>query len=552
MPTLNWLGKDKVVNYAAHVPYHVLNHIYNHGGASQNKIIHGDNLLALKNLLPLYEGRVKCIYIDPPYNTGNENWVYNDNVNSPQIQKWLGQVVGKEGEDLTRHDKWLCMMYPRLKLLKNLLSDDGAIFISIDDNEQANLKLICDEIFGANNLVNVISVKMSESTGVKMAHVEKKLPKLKEYLLFYKKNSLRIKDIRVPKTIWDSEYKTLLKGLSRYELDFIKQVKNDENRTDADVKKVDELLMKATFEPLANFYKQNLISKNSDKEKFKIENAWRIFQTVSMSGNAKFLADEKRLTTNANFFSIITPQNKMYLIKSNYSLDVEIPRIKILFADEYLTVSPGDFWQDIKTTGLDNEGFVDFKNGKKPLRLINRILEMATDKNSIVLDAFAGSGTTAHAVLNLNAADGGDRKFILIEMENYAESITAERVRRVGGNFDFYEVGEELFIDDEINPDVDIEQVREYIWTTETATPYVKPDSEDCAAFLGVYKGEAYYFYEGVLDRDFLATMRTRADAYIIFAESCAIDEEFLHKYKIEFKKIPRDIIKYQPIGQVI
>ena len=125
-------------------------------------------------------------------------------------------------------------------------------------------------------------------------------------------------------------------------------------------------------------------------------------------------------------------------------------------------------------------------------------------------------------------------------------------MRRVGGNFDFYEVGEELFIDDEINPDVDIEQVREYIWTTETATPYVKPDSEDCAAFLGVYKGEAYYFYEGVLDRDFLSTMRTRADAYIIFAESCAIDEEFLHKYKIEFKKIPRDIIKYQPIGQVI
>ena len=118
MPTLNWLGKDKIVNYAAHVPYHVLNHGYNFGGNSGNKIIHGDNLIALKSLLPLYEGKVKCIYIDPPYNTGNEGWVYNDNVNSPQFQKWLGQVVGREGEDYSRHDKWLCMMYPRLKLLK--------------------------------------------------------------------------------------------------------------------------------------------------------------------------------------------------------------------------------------------------------------------------------------------------------------------------------------------------------------------------------------------------------------------------------------------------
>jgi adenine-specific DNA-methyltransferase len=120
-------------------------------------LIHGDNLDALKSLLPRYEGRVKCIYIDPPYNTGNENWVYNDNVNDPKIKKWLGEVVGREGEDLSRHDKWLCMMYPRLKLLQRLLADDGAIFISIDENEQANLKLICDEIWGASNFRTMVS-----------------------------------------------------------------------------------------------------------------------------------------------------------------------------------------------------------------------------------------------------------------------------------------------------------------------------------------------------------------------------------------------------------
>ena len=172
MPSLSWIGKDAVLNHHLDVPYRVLEKKYTFGSddsllchsdsllchserseESQNKIIHGDNLEALKSLLPEYEGRIKCIYIDPPYNTGNENWVYNDNVNNPKIKKWLGQVVGKESEDLTRHDKWLCMMYPRLKLLQKLLSNDGAIFISIDDNEQANLKLICDEIFGAGNFV---------------------------------------------------------------------------------------------------------------------------------------------------------------------------------------------------------------------------------------------------------------------------------------------------------------------------------------------------------------------------------------------------------------
>ena len=133
MPTLNWIGKDKVVSHHNEVPFHVLDHKYGYtaeSGQTQeethsgNMIIHGDNLLALKSLMPKYEGRIKCIYIDPPYNTGNENWVYNDNVNDPHIKKWLGEVVGKEGEDLSRHDKWLCMMYPRLVLMKKLLSVD--------------------------------------------------------------------------------------------------------------------------------------------------------------------------------------------------------------------------------------------------------------------------------------------------------------------------------------------------------------------------------------------------------------------------------------------
>ena len=159
MPTLNWIGKDKVVNHHLDVPFRVLEEQYTFGdNADGNMIIHGDNLDALKALLPGFEGRVKCIYIDPPYNTAkssekNKAWVYSDNVDDPRIRKWLNDTVGDEGEDLSRHDKWLCMMYPRLKLLQKLLADDGVIFISIDDNEAANLKTICDEIFGRRNFV---------------------------------------------------------------------------------------------------------------------------------------------------------------------------------------------------------------------------------------------------------------------------------------------------------------------------------------------------------------------------------------------------------------
>ena len=196
MPTLEWIGKSKVINHHQDVPFRVLERKYSfdengqhdEDNGSENMIIRGDNLEALKALLPRYEGRVKCIYIDPPYNTGNEGWVYNDNVNDPKIKKWLGEVVGKEGEDLTRHDKWLCMMYPRLKLLQKLLADDGAIFISIDDNELANLKLICDEIFGKSNFIETII--WDKKAGAKGVPPRSMLVNVHEYIVVYSKKSL--------------------------------------------------------------------------------------------------------------------------------------------------------------------------------------------------------------------------------------------------------------------------------------------------------------------------------------------------------------------------
>src|SRR5207248_310535 len=188
MPTLNWIGKETVVNHHLQVPFHLLRDVPELACGEPgdgNLIVQGDNLVALKALLPYYAGQVKCIYIDPPYNTGNEGWVYNDNVNSPLIREWLGRVVGKEGEALDRHDRWLCMMYPRLALLWQFLRRDGIIFISIDDNEVENLKFICNEIFGAQNYYGTLvwqkkDTPSNDAKGISITH---------EYVLAYVRSS---------------------------------------------------------------------------------------------------------------------------------------------------------------------------------------------------------------------------------------------------------------------------------------------------------------------------------------------------------------------------
>jgi adenine-specific DNA-methyltransferase len=193
MPTLEWIGKEKVLSHHRDVPFRVLEHQYGFSAekgetkeptGSGNMIIHGDNLEALKALLPEYEGRINSIYIDPPYNTGEEKWVFNDNVNHPKIQKWIGELVGDDENDLTRHDKWLCMMYPRLQLLKRLLNPSGVIFISIDDNELSRLKLIADEIFGPKSFITQLVWEKKK----KGTHLDKKRISIKEYILVYCKS----------------------------------------------------------------------------------------------------------------------------------------------------------------------------------------------------------------------------------------------------------------------------------------------------------------------------------------------------------------------------
>ncbi len=199
MPTLNWIGKEAVVDHHRRVPTRLLEcdrELSVGDPEAENLLVEGDNLEALQALLPRYRGQVKCIYIDPPYNTGNEGWVYNDNVNDPRIRKWLGDVVGKEAEDLCRHDKWLCMMYPRLALLREFLSDDGAIFVSLDDNEVHALRYIMDEIFGSSNFVTTISWQKIYTVKNSARHFSE----MHDYLVVYARHADTWKPNLVPRS----------------------------------------------------------------------------------------------------------------------------------------------------------------------------------------------------------------------------------------------------------------------------------------------------------------------------------------------------------------
>ena len=388
-----------------------------------NFLLEGDNLHSLYLLEKTHKGKIDVILIDPPYNTDNRDFIYNDSCVNP--------------DDEFRHSKWLSFMAKRLEIAKNLLSKTGLIFIHIDDNEQAPLKLLCDSIFGEENFVNCIAVKMSEPTGVKMSHYDKRLPKLKEYVLLYKKSSIHLKNIQINKDKWDSEYKTFLDGVEKSEVERLKEIRDKKEHSQEEMDELDSILSKMHCVPILQKYKELGLKTNAQKEEFNFENAWRIAQIVSMSGGAKQIADKKRSKVgDSELYSIVTPRDKVYIIKNGYDSEIDIPRIKVLFADDYLTVNPCDFWQDIKTTGLDNEGFVDFKNGKKPLKVEKRIIELSNNPMATVLDFFAGSGTTAQAVIEQNLEDGGNRKFILCTNDdnNICSTITYKRLSAVNKN----------------------------------------------------------------------------------------------------------------------
>lgn len=576
MPTLNWIGKDKVVNHHLDVPFRTLEKQYtfapNGVDGDGNMIIHGDNLDALKALLPMYEGRVKCIYIDPPYNTGNEKWVYNDNVNDPHIKAWLGKVVGAEGEDLSRHDKWLCMMYPRLKLLQKLMAEDGVIFISIDDAEYANLKLICDEIFGANCFVSNISWQRTYST----RNDSKGIVNEVEHILAYSK----LPDWQPSKLPRTAEMNSIYKNPDN---DVISWASDNPFAPGAISHQGMVYAIQHPFTGKMIYPSANACWRYQQDQMLEIMRGWCDYELRDLHD------DEKRAEVCGT--SIDAVRKGVMGIVLSKSLEESAAQATLVYKRGqwpkfYFTKGgkggirrktylenvggkpPTNLWLYTDTGHTDEakKELLSIFKGKapfdtpKPSRLIQFVLQIVGDKDAIILDSFAGSGTTAHAVLNMNKQDGGNRKFILVEMGDYAESITAERVRRVingygegnkavegtGGGFSFYELGDALLINGMLNPNAAEEKIRAYVYYTETRCA-LPAASENEKYLLGVHENHAYYFYYEAdrmttLNRAFLQTIQTRAEGYLIYADSNMLSAEDMARFHITFKKIPRDI----------
>ena len=548
MPTLNWIGKDAVVTHHKDVPFRLLEPVPElscGSAASGNLIVQGDNLHALKALLPRYAGQVKCIYIDPPYNTGNEGWAYNDNVNSPEIRKWLGAVVGKEGETLDRHDRWLCMMYPRLVLLRQFLREDGVILISLDDVESGHLRLLLDEIFGFSNRIATIAWN-TRNTRNTDNRIKTRLSPDHEYIFVYGKSDSACIEGRV---IDRSDFKN---------------ADNDPRGPYV----TDPLKGKATASERPNLHEYKMEQPGTNNE-------WKPDPSKGW------------ITDRAGYQKLLSEDRIWWPPKPATGW----PRKKRFLSETQERMPASSFWSEFKTQSgareldeiLDERVFAF----PKPISLIRRVISYCAPPGSLVLDSFAGTGTTAHAVLAQNAADGGNRRFILVEMdEKIAANVTAERVRRVsqgytnakgeavaglspdGSGFQFCTLSAEpLFTPQgEIRDDVRFAQLAEFVWFAETGSGYV-PNALDsrlrgndggggngafgASPLLGVFEGRAIYLlYNGILkDRAPASGNVLTAPVFdslppfdgpkTIYAAACRLGAPRLQREQIVFKQTP-------------
>ncbi|OGW15095.1 MAG: hypothetical protein A2035_02615 [Nitrospirae bacterium GWA2_42_11] len=531
MPVLDWIGKRQVINHDKEVPFRLLKRVDSLSvGKSENLIIKGDNLEALKALLPYYYNKVKCIYIDPPYNTGNEDWIYNDKVNSPEIKRWLGKVVGSEGEDLSRHDKWLCMMYPRLKLLRELLRDDGVIFVSIDDDEQHHLRMMMSEIFGAENFVtNIIwQKKFSPQNDAKY------FSDMHDFIVVYAKHR-------------------------NYGSETIGWIRNLLPRTEA----MDERYSNPDKDPRGDWTSSDLTAKRVTPED--------IYPIRNPSGKVIYPTKGRSWSISKERFKELVGDNRIWFGENGNN----VPRLKRFKTDVQEGIVPVTIWfhpevghnqeakQIVKQILPDAD--MPFQT-PKPVRLIKRIIQISCDKDDIILDSFAGSGTTAHAVLELNKEDGGNRKFILVEMEEeIVRKVTAERVKRVikgylyknnkgedikveglGGGFQFMNLDTELFnAHGLINDDIGYTDLARYIFFSETRLDLREKAMEDY--FIGENKDIEYYLVykkdkKNVLNRKIISTLKKTGRQKIVYADSCTLDAEILAGLNITFKQIPYEV----------
>ena len=532
MTWLQFKGRVFVENHHLTVPFHEMLPVRSKGLSGKaslhdNLIVEGDNLAALKALLPTYQGKVKCIYIDPPYNTGNEGWAYNDNVNSPMMQDWLGQVVDRE--DLTRHDKWCCMMLPRLKLLRELLRDDGAIFVSIDDNEAHRLRSLMDEVFGEDNfLATAIWQKVFSPK-----NTAKYFSEDHDFILVYARSIEQ----------WTPNL------LERRE-QAIERYKNPDRDSRGRWSSSDLTAR--------NYYSQGT------------------YEVVSPSGRKFRPSIGTYFRVSMEKFHELDKDGRIWWGPKGNSM----PRLKRYLSEVRSGVVPQTMWlhsdvghtQDAKKellSVLDFGRSEDVFNTVKPTSLIKRILQIATDKDSIVLDSFAGSGTTAHAVLALNKEDGGNRRFVLVECEDYVDSLTAERVRRVakgipsakdaslkaglGGTFSYFKLGRPLrlksILDGSNLPSY--EKLAGYVFFTATGEEFEPEKIRKKTWFIGrsrlydvflIYDADVGTLKDMALTLDVARKLPRSKRNKLVFAPTKYVDQEFLYRYRITFSQLPFQI----------
>lgn len=404
MPTLDFKGKQFVYSHHLSVPFRELKVVADkslpqEGKAASlddNLIIHGDNLEALKALLPTHAGKVDCIFIDPPYNTGNEGWCYNDNVRSPLMQEWLKKSANPvDKEDMERHDKWLCMMWPRLILLRELLKETGALFLTIDEHEEHRVRIILDEIFGEDNYVGTAVWQKRQSPDSDEAHVTRTHDSI---IIYAKNNSL----------------------LDRFRLERTEEADARYSNPDDDLRGV---------------WTSSDITRREYRE--------HDFYPITLpSGREVYPAQGRSWAIPKESYEKLKADNRLWFGEDGNAM----PRRKRFLSEiaggivptTWFTTSVagsnGDAKKEISKIFSDTP---DLFGTPKPVSLVSRVLEMALHENGVILDSFAGSGTTAHAVLEANRKDNGNRKFILVECEDYADTLTAERVRRVINGYPF-------------------------------------------------------------------------------------------------------------------
>jgi adenine-specific DNA-methyltransferase len=535
MPTLQFKGKNAIWNHHLSVPYHTLEEVtkldFQADKGAGNLIVEGDNLLALKALLPQYQGKIKCVYIDPPYNTGNEGWVYNDKVNSPLIKEWLGKEVGKD--DLTRHDKWLCMIVPRLKLLRDLMADDGAVFISIDDNEQHVMRQVLDEIFGEENFVaNVIWQKKYAA-----ANDDDGIAPMHDFVIVYSKTS----------------------SFSRNLLPRTEEQENRYTNPDNDKRG-----------PWAS---DNYLTSKSKEER---PTLW--YPVVHPKTKEKIWPDEKAVWRySKEKHEQMVKENRLYW---GPTLNYKIPRLKRFLSEIQDGVVPNTWWT-FEQVGHNDEAkkevselFGDKKafQTPKPVRLLERILKISTGKSDLILDSFAGSGTTMHAVMDLNKEDGGKRKCILVQMpesstqepkKNICKDITRERVKRAiekngyKSGFKYLRVGEAIDAETLLAGKLpNWKTFAEYVYYVCTGEHLAdKAKANEKTGFVGARGREAVYLLYKA-DYQELSRMALNLEVAerilkeqkgkkcIVYAPACFLEEDYLRENNIEFVGIPYNLFR--------